>query len=269
MTEQMREDKGRAAALAAQAWAAVYEALDLQLSPLGIRAIEALAPERGHCVVDIGCGAGQSVLQLAEKVGREGCVVGVDHAPLLLEVARARAAHLDQVHFVEGDAQTISLPDGSADGVYSRFGVMAFADPVAAFRNFHRILKRSGRLAFVCWRSLAENELDLLPLRAAGLESRVDRTPFSFENPNLTRTTLDAAGFEQIAVRPYDETVSSGELDAMTGVLLRVGALGKIVRENPELRMAAESRVRAALAARGDPSSVGLRAATWIVTAKA
>jgi hypothetical protein len=80
---------------------------------------------------------------------------------------------------------------------------------------------------------------------------------------------LESAGFRQIAIQPHDVTVSSGDLDVMTRVLLRVGPLGRIVRENPDLRGAAEPRVRAALAARGDPSSVGLRAATWIVTAEA
>jgi SAM-dependent methyltransferase len=255
--------------LAAQAWAEVRELLDLQLSSLGLRAMEALSPESGEVIVDVGCGAGQTVLQLADLVGPEGRVIGVDIAPLLLSVARPRADGLTQVSFVECDAQALALPERSVDGLFSRFGVMAFADPVAAFSNFHRMMKPSGRLAFVCWRSLDENELDLLPLRAAGLEKMVDPTPFSFQDPGHVRATLEAAGFKQITIRAHDEAVSSGDLNAMATVLLRVGPLGKIVRENPELRMAAEPRVRAALAARGDRSRVALKAATWIVTAQA
>ena len=145
---------------------------------------------------------------------------------------------------------------------------MAFSDPVAAFRNFHRMTKPSGRLAFVCWRSLDENELDRLPLRAAGLENMIDPTPFSFADPGHIRATLEAAGFGRIAIRAHDEDVSSGDLDAMTTVLLKVGPLGRIVRENPHLRIAAEPRVRAALAARSDHTRVALKAATCSSTAR-
>jgi hypothetical protein len=115
-------------------------------------------------------------------------------------------------------------------------------------------MRSSGRLAFVCWRSLIENELDLLLLRAAGLEAMLDPTPFSFAKPDYLRATLQTAGFQQISIRAHDEAVSSGDLDAMATVLLRVGPLGKVLRENPELRPAAEPRLRAALAARGSLS---------------
>jgi ubiquinone/menaquinone biosynthesis C-methylase UbiE len=74
----------------AKAWADAYELIDLQLSPLGLRAIEALGLDPGDIVVDIGCGAGQTLLQLAERVGEEGQVIGVDVSPLLLETAQRR-----------------------------------------------------------------------------------------------------------------------------------------------------------------------------------
>jgi len=255
--------------LAAQAWAEMSELLDRQLSPLGLHAIEALAPAPGEVVVDIGCGAGQTVLQLAERVGPEGRVIGIDIAPLLLDVARRRADGLSQVSFLEGDAQTVALPEGSLDGVFSRFGVMAFADPAAAFANFHRMLKPPGRLAFVCWRALDENELDLLPLQAAGLEARADATPFSFADPEVLRATLQTAGFARVTLERRDEMVSSGGLDAMASVLMRVGPLGRILRETPELRAAAEPRLRAVLAEREVGGVVALSAATWVVSARA
>jgi SAM-dependent methyltransferase len=231
--------------------------------------MEALAPRSCEVIVDVGCGAGQTVLQLAHRVGPEGRVIGVDIAPRLLGVARLRAERLSQVSFVECDALVLDLPDRSVDALFSRFGVMGFSDPVAAFTNFHRMMKPSGRLAFVCWRSLEENQLDVIPLRAAGLEHMIDRTPFSFADRDRVRATLEAAGFQQITIRAHDEAVSSGDLDAMAEVLLKVGPLGKIVRENPELRLEAEPRLRAALAGRGDSSKVMLQAATWIVTAAA
>jgi SAM-dependent methyltransferase len=254
--------------LAAQAWAEVSDLVDLQLSPLGLRAMAALAPSPGEVVVDIGCGAGQSVLQLAERVGPEGRVIGVDIARRLLDLARRRADGLGQVDLLEADAQRVSLPDQCADGVFSRFGVMAFAGPVAAFMNFRRILKPSGRLAFVCWRALADNELDLLPLRAAGLEAMADATPFSLADAGTLRAMLQAAGFIDVAVDAHDAQVSSGDLEAMAAVLLRVGPLGRILRENPGLRATAEPRLRAALEQREGDGVVALQAATWIVTAR-
>jgi ubiquinone/menaquinone biosynthesis C-methylase UbiE len=255
--------------LHSKAWADAYELIDLQLSPLGLRAMKALDLSSGDIVLDIGCGTGQTLLQLAERVGAEGQVIGVDVAPLLLEIAGRRTDLLSQVKLIQADAQSLELPAESADAVFSRFGVMTFNDPVAAFANFRRILKSSGKLAFSCWRSLRENELDYLPLTAAGFGANVDESPFSFADPEHIRGTLEAAGFSEIIVRSYDEQVSSGDLDAMTSVLLKVGPLGKIVRENPALRTTAESSLRRVLAALGDPSEVRLQASVWIVTARA
>src|SRR5258706_1562930 len=216
--------------LHATAWAEAYELIDRQLSPLGLRAIEALAPGSGDRVLDIGCGAGETLLQLAERVGADGQVIGVDVAPLLLDIAKRRTERVSQVRLIQADAQSLDLPSESADAVFSRFGVMTFNDPIAAFANFRRILRPSGALAFSCWRSLAENELDHLPLAAAGIQATVDESPFSFADPEHIRRTLEAAGFREIVIQSHDEKVSSGDLDAMTGVLLKVGPLRKMVR---------------------------------------
>lgn len=267
MNEPIAESRSRE--LAAKAWVEVGALLDLQLSPLGLLAIDALSLKRGEAVVDIGCGAGQSTLQLADRVGPEGRVTGIDIAPQLLEVARTRAVGLGQVRFIEGDAQTVSLPNSGLDAAFSRFGVMAFADPRAAFANFHRMLKPLGRLAFVCWRGLDENQLDLLPLRAAGLEGRADLTPFSFADPVYLRETVEGAGFHNVKVQARDQKVSSGDIDAMATVLLKVGPLGKILRETPRLRGRAEAAVRKALARHVNQGQVALNAAIWIVTAVA
>lgn len=255
--------------LAEQAWVETWELIDLQLSPLGLKAIDALGLRAGSVVLDIGCGAGQTLLQLAERVGAHGRVIGVDIAPRILEIARRRTRSLGNVRLIQADAQSLDLPAGSADAVFSRFGVMAFDDPAAAFATFHRLLAPSGTLAFCCWRGLEDNALDWFPLSAAGLEAMAYKTPFSFADPDHTRRTLEAAGFRDVVVRPHDEKVSSGDLDAMVQVLLKVGPLGRIVRENPALRTTAEPRLRAALARLGDPARVELAAAVWIVTARA
>ena len=269
MTQPPSRSHPQARELAARAWASNHELIDRQLSPLGLRAIEAIGPRPSEVIVDVGCGAGQTLVQLANLVGTGGRVVGVDIAPSLLDVCSGRCAGLGQVQLIEGDASVLGLPDASVDGILSRFGVMGFEDPVAAFSNFHRMLKPSGRLGFVCWRSLKENELDMLPLRAAGLEDLIDRTPFSFEAADHIRSTLEAAGFSKIRIRPHDELVSSGDLEAMATVLLSVGPLGRMLRENPTLRPDAEACVRTALAEQSDLSHVELNAAIWIVSARA
>ena len=182
---------GSARALAAEAWVQVREQLDRQLSPLGLAAIRALSLSPGAVVLDVGCGTGQTLLQLAECVGLEGRVIGVDIAPLVVKVAREQTRSWANVEVLEGDVLTLDLHDGSLDAVFSRFGVMAFPDPVAAFSNLRRMLKPSGQLSFVGWRSLAENELDALPLREAGLDSVADLTPFSFEDPSYIQQVLE------------------------------------------------------------------------------
>ena len=249
--------------------AEVADLLDLQLSPIGLAAMDVLDPQPGQTIVDIGCGAGQTTQQLANRVGSLGRVIGVDIAPRVLDVARSRTATLAQVQLIQADAATLALPDEMADGVYSRFGVMALDDPVVAFANFRRMTRRGGRLAFVCWRSLEENELDLVPLQAAGLDIEIDKTPYKFERRDYLLDLLQSAGFAQIKIEAFDARVSSGNLDAMMAVLTKVGALGKLLREAPALVSRVEPKVRAALVADASDRDIGLKAATWIVTATA
>jgi surfactin synthase thioesterase subunit len=153
---------------------------------------------------------------------------------------------------------------------------MFFADPAAAFINIRRCLRPNGRLAFVCWRALEENQLDILPLTAASAHLPPQPAhdpdapgPFAFANPDRVRRILKAAGFEEIEITAHDELVGSGDLETMLAVCSRIGALGKILRENPELRAAALPAVRSALAAYDGPDGVRLNAATWVVTARA
>ena len=118
----------------------------------------------------------------------------MDVAPLLLEIARRRTEPLSQVRLIQADAQHLDLPSESTDAVFSRFGVMTFNDPVAAFANFRRILKPSGALAFCCWRSFKENELDHLPLSAVGVKSPVDEVLSALPTPNTYGVPLRRPG---------------------------------------------------------------------------
>ncbi|PST62952.1 methyltransferase [Rhizobium sp. SEMIA4064] len=255
--------------LHAKAWAGEYELIDRQLSPLGLRAMKELHLAPASTVIDVGCGTGQTILQLADRVGDEGLIYGVDIAEELLSVANQRTSHLKCVQLINADAQALELPSNSADAIFSRFGVMAFDDPILAFSNFHRLLKPNGRIAFCCWRAFCDNELDRFPLLAAGFRSPSDETPFSFSDAAYVRNVLASAGFKNIEIASYDEAVTSGDVDAMTRVLLSVGPLGKIARENPAVKSAAEPKLREGLRSLGNGTSVALVASVWIVSAVA
>src|SRR5262245_61292356 len=260
----------------AAAWAEVREPLERQLAPLGRHALAALAPLPGENVLDIGCGGGETALDLAQAVAPDGTVVGIDLSAAVLAFARRAAEGCERVRFVQADAQVFPFEPASFDAAFSRFGVMFFADPEAAFINIRRSLRPHGRLAFVCWRALEENPLDLVPLQAASAHLPPQPAhdpdapgPFAFANPDRVRGILERAGFQKIEITARDEQVGSGDLDAMLLVCTRVGALGKILRENPELHAGALPAVRTALAAHDGPGGGKLTAATWVVTARA
>jgi SAM-dependent methyltransferase len=253
------------------AWAEVRKPLELQLAPLGRGALTALAPRPGESVLDIGCGGGETVLALARAVAPDA-----DLSAAVLAFAERAAKGCERVRFVQADAQLFPFEPASFDAAFSRFGVMFFTDPTAAFINIRRSLRPNGRLAFVCWRALEENPLDILPLRAAAAHLPPQPAhdpdapgPFAFANPDRVRGILERAGFGEIEITARDEQVGSGDLDTMLAVCSRVGALGKILRENPELRAATLPAVRSALAAHDGPDGVRLNAATWVVTARA
>ena len=174
-----------------RAWAEVRELLELQLAPPGRRALAALALNSGESVLDIGCGGGATALDLARAVAPDGTVVGVDRSAAVLAFAQRAAKGCERVRFVQADAQVFPFEPASFDAAFSRFGVMFFTDPTAAFINIRRGLRPNGRLAFVCWRALEENPLDILPLRAASVHLPPQPAhdpdapgPFAFADPD-------------------------------------------------------------------------------------
>ena len=263
---------------AGETWAALQDRLDVQLEPLGLRAMTALNLAPGERVLDVGCGAGQTTLQLAEAVGASGAVLGLDISRPLLDVARARSSAVPNASFLEADAQTHPLAEATFDAIFSRFGVMFFSDPVAAFTNLHRALKPTGRLAFVCWRTPPENVFMTLPMAAALPHLPPAETPppqpgapgpFAFADADRVGRILSDSGFTNIAIAPHDQKIGSGDLEQTLAVALKVGPLGALLRENPESRDAAIDAVREALRPHQTPQGVLLDSATWIVTATA
>jgi SAM-dependent methyltransferase len=250
----------------------------MELRPLGLEAQAALSPQPGERVLDIGCGGGETSLDLAQAVSPGGAVLGVDISRTLLEMAERRAEGLDaDVRFEAADAQTSDFGGERFDAAYSRFGVMFFADPVAAFANILKALRPGGRIAFVCWRTPQENPLMTAPLKAAEHlmpplppSDPLAPGPFAFADPERVRRILGQAGFGQVAIRPFDAKAGGWAPDEALVVAQRVGPLGTILRENPDLRPKVLDAVAGELQRHtGADGTVRMDAAVWIVTATA
>jgi ubiquinone/menaquinone biosynthesis C-methylase UbiE len=268
---------------AGQTWVEINRLLDMELRPLGAEAQGALGPKPGERVLDIGCGAGDTSLDLARAVGPQGSVLGVDISSLLLDLAarRAEAAGL-KVRFEAADAQTADFQASDFGGLrfdaaFSRFGVMFFSEPEAAFANIRRAIRSGGRLAFVCWRRPDENPLMTAPMKAAAhLVPPEDPSdplapgPFAFADPERVRRILADAGFANAAVRPFDARVGGWTPEEALTVAQRVGPLGRLLRENPGLRPRVLQAVTEEMARHTDADGkVRMGAAVWIVTATA
>ncbi len=264
-------------AAAGETWARFQEPLDRQIEPLGLAGIDVLQPVPGEHIIDIGCGCGQTSLALAARAAPRGSVVGIDLSRPMLEVARQRprpAANL-RVDFRQLDAQNGDIGRGVFDAAFSRFGVMFFSDPVVAFRNIRASLKLGGRLLFVCWRPLAENPWMLAPLQAAlpfiPPVAPPDPTapgPFAFADESRVRSILSDAGFAAVRIDPFDARIGSGDLEQSLKLALRVGPLGRALREHPELSGKVTGAVRDVLSRHLTPDGVLMPAAVWIVRAQ-
>ena len=127
----------------------------------------AVAP--GEKVIEVGCGTGAATVPLAEAVGDTGEVVGIDISEPMLAAARERISQsgLSNITLLRADAQVHAFEPNRFDLIASRFGVMFFADPVAAFRNLLGAMRPGGRLCFACWAALAENRHWLIPYEVA------------------------------------------------------------------------------------------------------
>ena len=154
---------------AGETWAKFQEALDRQIDPLGRATIDTLGPKKGEHVIDIGCGCGQTSLELGSRVGATGSVVGVDISNPMLKVARANPGSL-RIRTSPSNVLTRSwtISDGEVSTQLSHASAyMFFSNPAAAFTNICKSLKPSDRLAFVCWRPLNQNAWIRAPLEVA------------------------------------------------------------------------------------------------------
>lgn len=259
-------------------WTDQQERLDALIAPFGDEALRVVAPRSGEVVLDIGCGCGDTSLALAKVVGPDGAVLGVDVSAPMLARAEARGAGISNLRFQLGDASSARL-GGPHDLLYSRFGVMFFADPAAAFAHMRASLRPGGRMTFVCWRAFTENPWVAVPAFAAMRVLGPPKAqpdphapgPFAFADADRVRGILDAAGFREIAIAPFDASMRIGaDLDDAVTMTMGVGPVSAMMREAGEdKRAAVTAAVRDALGAHIGPEGIRLDGAAWIVSASA
>ena len=262
------------------AWIDHQDDMDRQLDGFGRLGIAALGDISGRRVLDVGCGCGHTSLQLAVAVGATGNVVGLDISVPMTGVGtrRAAGAGFGRLRFVAADAQTDDL-GGPYDAVFSRFGVMFFADPVTAFGNIRSAVVTGAPLSFVCWQPVSENPWMTTANRAAmAIVDFAPRgvgaaDPFAFGDPEQVRTILGDAGWADVEIVPHVTDIAiggGGTVDEAVELMIELGPAkaaleGQAATKCDEVRAA----MRAALAPHHHGGAVWLSGATWLVSARA
>lgn len=241
-------------------------------------------PDRGDRVLDVGCGLGDSTVQVAELVGSEGRVHGVDVAERMIAGARKDAARatVENVSFEVADVQVAQFAD-SYDYAFARFGTMFFANPVAALRNVRHALRPGGRVNMVVWRRKLDN--DWLHRAETIVEQFLDRPdeydeptcgpgPFSMANVDTVTDVLKHAGFEDIQLKRQDLLIKTGDTpEHAVDLVMSIGPAGEVLRLWGDRVEEIRPKVRAALltgmADMAGDDGVYAGSSTWAVRAVA
>ncbi len=262
-------------------WVIHQARYDRQLEPFATLILDRAGFTSGERVLDVGCGCGATTRAAARLVD-PGHAVGVDLSVPMLVRARddAHSVGVRNTTFIEGDVQVYPFEGHSFDVVISRFGVMFFAEPVHAFTNMRKATKPDGRLIFVCWQALIDNEWLLVPGAAvAELVRLPDLGPpdapgmFALSDPDRVRDHLMAAGWRDVDIAAAHSPMllgGGGGLDD-TIEFLRTGSIGRTLLKDldPATEARAVDALRGALAPHLDSGGVRLNTAVWVVQARA
>ena len=209
--------------------------------------------------------------------GETGDVVGIDISEPMLDLARTRASGRNNVVFVKADAQTADLGSLNVDRVVSRFGVMFFDDPVAAFSNIGAALNQAGQISFVCWQTAARNPWMSFTVMAVGDLLEFPKGdphspgPFSFADESRVRQILDQSGFRQTSLIPLEgelDIVGGAKIDDAVAYSIEMSPIPGMVSHDPALAEAVGGRVTDAFDDAWDDGAIRLPYSCWIVTAQ-
>ncbi|HWK45105.1 MAG TPA: class I SAM-dependent methyltransferase [Stellaceae bacterium] len=266
---------------AGERWVHYQEQLDQVFGGIAQAALRHAGIDAGARAIDIGCGCGGTLIELARRAGPTGRVTALDVSAPMLDRARQRAATLTDaapIDFLLADAATHAFPSATIDHLFSRFGVMFFDDPVAAFTNLRGALRPGGRLTFACWRAPRDNPWAMVPLHAAYKHvPKMDPVdpeapgPYAFAEADRVRGILTAAGFTGIDLSPLDlplDLGAGGGLDAAAELAQNIGPASRALRGADDATVAeVQVSIREALTPFVDGSAVRLVSAVWLVTA--
>ncbi len=261
-------------------WVGLEGFVERRVSAVNDLLLRHSAVAAGECVLEIGCGTGAFTVPLGEAVGDRGQVVGADISDAMLAGARKRLAEsgLRNVSLMQADAQTYSFEPGRFDLIASRFGVMFFADPAAAFTNLRSTARPGGRLCFACWGPLADNRHWLIPYEVAVRKlgppaPRPARAPgpMAFSDPEYVRSFLGAAGFAGIEIhRETPGVIASSPREEAEHACI-MGPSGRLIDEKkPDAATVSAIRheIEQAFAAYSNDQGSVLPSTVFLVTAR-
>lgn len=259
-------------------WTERQQLQDIVLAPVSAVLLDRAAVKPGETVIDIGCGCGSTSFDLIKRVGSSGRVTGIDISEPMLNRARELAPSGAPVEFVLADATVYSFVPASTDLLFSRFGVMFFAQPAQSFANIRKAIRPGGRLALACWRTPRDNPWMMLGLQEAYKHvpklpevKPEDPGPFSFAGEERVHRILGDAGFSDIAMERADLSldIATGRgLEAAIESVLTIGPTSRALEGQPPDKVAAATdSIRTMLKSHLKQQSVPLGASIWIVTA--
>jgi SAM-dependent methyltransferase len=241
------------------------------------RLIEAAQIRPSDQILDIGCGCGESTRQAARSAV-DGGALGVDLSSRMLARARERseAEGVTNARFERGDAQVYPFDADAFDLAISRFGVMFFGDPVAAFQNVRRALRPGGRIAFLTWQPLTRNEwmLEMMGALAAGRDLPGPPAgapgPFGLSDPDAVQLILAEAGFEDVELESVAEPITLGaDADDAFAFVRSLGVTRGMLRDlDADTAARALEALRATIDAHATGEEVRFGSAAWLITGR-
>lgn len=281
MAETINEQPNQETLWAGQSgerWLANSDRFEGTIEPIGEVLLEKAACRQGEHIIDVGCGAGATSIAIAKQVGVTGSVIGLDISAVLVAEATKRAETLgiENVRFILGDAAVASLPSGQADCIVSRFGIMFFSNPHAAFTHMHDFLKSGGRLSIACWSTLPQNPwmLEVKNILTAHfpLPTPVPRAPgaFAFDEPIYVEEILQTSGFKDITISLWQSNLFVGGFgsnpESAAEFLLQALGIAQLPEDLPDtVKIAIHSELTDRLKAYDTNDGVQMPASVWLI----